>query len=455
MARRKVPRFFLSRFLLLIVGFMLAGGLSLFFLMLSAETSALDKARHLNQTAMTRLNSLMNARHPEQVPVQIREISSSMGGRTVLLDPAGKPTYRTVQILEKMQSFSRVPDPWFKSPHGPFVFPWPPDGVPEQLALQVARISGAHEARHILTNREGTPTPIQPAGGFAAWSTAVPNATSCAQCHGFDSEVLGYMVTFVPVPSVLPDHLGKSLWGFWPLPGLNQKIVFSVAAGSVGVLFVGLVLLDEGWIRRILRRELEKTSRSSSNSGKKETGDQNKLPKGMEPQTLQSDQSDKIDQTPLDPEERSALASRLLTLDRELEKEIGLLPHAGIQAPIDLESTDRKHELLDRYSSWSDQVEILLMELESLAANRTDPLLDRSIHTLEKLKNEALEINLQLEEISLETPRLKPSYEAMADMEKAWVEELRTALRHLHAEVRAILGMLHNLPSSPASGGQD
>ncbi|MHB8422554.1 MAG: hypothetical protein ACYC9S_05000 [Leptospirales bacterium] len=453
MAKRKIPRFFLSRLLFAVAGFMMAGGLFLFFLMLSAETNALDRAHRLNLVAMARLNSLMNARHPEQVPIQIREISSNMGGRTTLLDPRGKPAYRNTRTLNKMQSFSRIPETWFKTPHGPFLFPWPPDGVPEQLAEQVSRISGAHGAKHLLTNREGTPSPLQPVGGFASWSTPIPNATSCAQCHGFDSEVLGYMVTFVPVPSVLPDHRGQSAWGFWPLPGLNQKIVFSIALGAIGILFAGLVFFDEGWVRRAVRRESEKTAKGSGESSQKGSGPQKISKGGVVP--LQQGQIEQIDQLTMDPGEKSALASRLFTLDQKIGKEIDLLPHAGIQPPFDLEAEERKHELLDRSSSWSDQVEMLLMDLKSLKTNRTDPLLDRSIQTLEKLKNEALQINGQLEDLSLESHRLSPPYESLADREKAWIEELRTALGHLHAEVRAILGMLRSLPASPADGGKE
>lgn len=443
MAKRKIPRFLLSRFLYSMPGILLAGGIFLLFLMLSAETGALDRAHHLNLAAIARLDSLMNSRHPEQVPAQIREMSSSMGGRTTLLDPGRKPAYRNAQILDKMQSFSRIPDTWFKSPHGPFVFPWPPDSVPEQLAEQASRISGIKGANHLLTNREGIPTPLQPVGGFAAWSTPVPNAPSCAQCHGFDSEILGYMVTFVPVPSILPDHRGRALWGFWPLPALNQKIIFSVAAVVSGILFAGLLLLEGTGNRRTFRRYLEKSSKSPQESPGQRSG--SIRPSG------EAEPVSPADLSPMDLAEKAALSSRLVTLDREIEKEIELLPHAGIQAPVDLDKKERNRETLERFSAWSDQAEMLLMDLKTLVSEKTDPLLAKSLLTLEKLKNEALDLNLALEDISLDTSRITPPYESLADMEKAWIEELRTALRHLHAEVRAIVGMLHNLPPSPPS----
>ncbi len=442
MAKRKSPRFLLSRVLYAIAGVVSAGSLFLLILMLSAETEALDRAHHLNLAAISHLDDLMNARRPEEVPTQIREISSTMGGRTTLLDPGRKPSYRTTQLLNKMQSLSRVSDAWLKAPHGPYLFPWPPDNVPARLAEQVSRLSGTRKESHLLTNREGTPTPIQPVGGFAAWSTPVPNAPACAQCHGFDSEVLGYMVTFVPVPSILPDHRGVSLWGFWPFPGLNQKIIFFLALSGLGMLMTGLIVLEARGTRVAFRRLAGKNAKSSQDAAKvRSQAETSPEEPGQFPQESRM--------ALMDPSDKSTLASRLVTLDREIEKELELLPHAGIQAPPDLEKEERRREAIDRFSSWSDEAELLLMELKAFISDKTDPVLGKSVQSLEKLKNEALDLNLQLED-SLTPPRRAPVYDSLSEIEKSWVEELRTSLRHLHAEVRAIIGMIHDIPDFPA-----
>ncbi|MHB1285438.1 MAG: hypothetical protein ACYCYP_02560 [Leptospirales bacterium] len=441
MAKRKSPRFFLSRVLYAIAGVVLAGSLFLLILMLSAETEALDRAHHLNLAAISHLDSLMNAKRPEEVPTQIREISSNMGGRTTLLNPGRKPSYRTTRLLSKMQSLSRVSDAWLKAPHGPYLFPWPPDNVPARLAEEASRLSGLKKEGHLLTNREGTPTPIQPVGGFAAWSTPVPNAPACAQCHGFDSEVLGYMVTFVPVPSILPDHRGVSLWGFWPFPGLNQKIIFFLALSGLGILMTGLIVLEARGTRKDFRRISEKNAKSSQDAAK--------IRAQSETSTEESGPSQQDSRMAMmDPSDKATLESRLATLDREIEKEIELLPHAGIQAPLDLEKEERRREAIDRFSSWSDEAELLLMELKSFISDKTDPVLGKSVQTLEKLKNEALDLNLHLED-SFTPQRRAPAYDALSEIEKSWVEELRTSLRHLHAEVRAIVGMIHDIPDIP------
>ena len=436
MARRKPPRFFLSRLFVVLAAIGISATTLVFFLMLSAETQALRKARSVDLGALRSLQVLMNGRDPEGVPHQFNLLSEMSGGRVVLLDPDGKPAFRNSTTLRKIQSFTRVPDTWFHSPHGPFVFAWPPSGVPRGLAEEVSRLAARKGDHHLLTNRQGIPTPLQPNGGMAVWSLPVPNAPSCAQCHGFDREILGSAVSFVPVPSLFPDSRRVSLWGFWPLPELNQKIIFSTVSVFAGVLFLSLIAFDEWQIRR--RWSKVETETSSRKTKRSSPGEGTKIirPEGISAETLSLDPSDVPD-----------LFHRISSLDKELEKEIGLLPHAGIQPQVPQKNNeDRLRDALDRLSSWTDAAELLAMDLGALAATRPDPLLSKAVEALSRLKNQALELQRELEVEGEEDARRMPSYNELKEEDKRWVEELRSGLQKIHAEMRAIGGLAKRSP---------
>ena len=438
MARRKPPRFFLSRLFVVLAAIAFCAFLLVFFLMLSAETDALRKARSADLGAIRSLQSLMNARKPEDVPRQWNLLSEMSGARIVLLDADGKPAFRNPSTLRRVQSFTRVPDTWFKAPHGPFVFPWPPPGVPRGLAEEVARLAARKGDHHLLTNRQGIPTPLQPDGGMAVWSLPVPNAPSCAQCHGFDREILGTAVSFVPVPSLFPDNHHVSLWGFWPLPELNQKIILVTASVLTGILFLSLIALDDWQIRR---RWTRADSAASSKSRRSSPSDGVKIIRPEDsPAGILS----------LDPSEVPDLFHRISNLDKELEKAIGTLPHAGIQPPAGQKREERLRDALDRLSTWTDAAELLAMDLGALAATRADPLLNKAVEALSRLKNQALDLQRELEE---EDPsRRTPSYNDLKEEDKRWIEDLRSGLQKIHAEMRAIGGLVHRSPALSADG---
>ena len=444
MARRKLPRFFLSRLFLLLATAGLCALVLVFFLMLSAETDALRKARSVDLGAIRSLQTLMNSHQPEAVPHQFNLLSEMSGGRVVLLDPDGKPAFRDPSTLRKVQSFIRVPDAWFQAPHGPFVFAWPPPGVPRGLAEEVSRLAARKGDHHLLTNRQGIPTPLQPEGGMAVWSLPVPNAPSCAQCHGFDREILGSAVAFVSVPSFFPDRRHVSLWGFWPLPELNQKIIFTTVSVFAGIFFLSLMVFDEWWIRR-------RWSKTESQSAPKKT----KTPSLTEGAKILRPEEGTTERLTLDPSDVPDLFHRILALDQELEKEIGLLPHAGIQPSGDSAHKEHLKEALDRLSSWTDAAELLVMDLAALASTRPDPLLNKAVDALSRLKNQALDLERELEEEREGEARRMPSYNELKEEEKKWVEDLRAGLQRIHAELRALNGLAKRSmvpPSETASG---
>lgn len=447
MAKRKPPLFTLSRFFLAGLGAVLLGTLFLFFLMLSSETVAIKKARQLDVASINLLESLMGSRMPESFPGQIRGIERGLGARIVLLDASRKPAYRNSRTLEKMQSISPVPKEWFKAPHGPLIFPWPPRSVPDRLADQIAQMSALKGEHHFLTNREGDLTPIQPVGGFAVWSMPIPNAPSCAQCHGFDSETLGHMVAFVPVPSFLPDYQKNSVWGFWPLPEMNQKIILSAAFGVLLLLGFGLVLLDSFRLSGIFRKlsasiSADKVSKDKDTS--KALTFTSDSPEGV-PSQAQEEELPSVSE-----ENKSTLISRLQSLDRALEKEIGSLPHAGIQAQPDFGKEERARETKERFSEWVDQVEILLLDMKARSEALKDASIAKGVSKLDELKNTALEMNGLLEDIDLAPIHRSPSFESLSENDKIWVEEIQKSLKQLHAELRAIIGMVRGLPVIPA-----
>ncbi len=444
MARRKPPRFFLSRLFVLLATAGLCALVLVFFLMLSAETDALHKARSVDLGAIRSLQTLMNSHQPEAVPHQFNLLSEMSGGRVVLLDPDGKPAFRDPSTLRKVQSFIRVPDAWFQAPHGPFVFAWPPPGVSRGLAEEVSRLAARKGDHHLLTNRQGIPTPLQPEGGMAVWSLPVPNAPSCAQCHGFDREILGSAVAFIPVPSFFPDKRRVSLWGFWPLPELNQKIIFTTVSVLAGVFFLSLIVFDEWWIRR----RWGKTEEGSAPKKTKRTS----APEGAK---ILRPEEGTTERLTLDPSDIPDLFHRISALDQELEKEIGLLPHAGIQPSGSPAHKEHLKEALDRLSGWTDAAELLVMDLGALAATRTDPLLNKAVESLSRLKNQALELERELEEEGKDESRRMPSYNELKEEDKKWVEDLRTGLQRIHAEMRALHGLAKRsvvLPADPSSG---
>lgn len=442
MARRKPPRFFLSRIFFFLASVTLSASLLFLFLMLSAETQALRKARSADIAAIRSLGSLMTSRNPERVPDRMKSLSKMTGIHIVILDPEGKPAWRNTLLLRKIQSFTRVPDDWLKAPHGPFVFSWPPPGVPPDLAQEISRMAARKGDHHLLTDRQGIPTPLQPKGGIAVWSLPIPNAPSCAQCHGFDSEILGTAVSFVPVPPFFPDNRHHSLWGFWPLPELNQKIILVTASGLTGVLFLTLILVDEWQIRRKWMKADLKNSSSKGKSGAS-------LERPVPPRPGHT--AEQGESLSLAPEDVPDLFHRLSFLDRELETELALLPHAGIQPPTEKPPGENLKDAIDRMASWTDSVELLLMDLGALAATRTDPLLKKAVDALSRLKDQALEMNRILEEEVAGTTRSAPPYNTLNEEEKKWVEDLRAGLQRIHAELRAIGGMVHKSSFSPST----
>jgi hypothetical protein len=157
----------------------------------------------------------------------------------------------------------------------------------------------------------------------------------------------------------------------------------------------------------------------------------------------------------LDPSDVPDLFHRILALDQELEKEIGLLPHAGIQPSGDSAHKEHLKEALDRLSSWTDAAELLVMDLAALASTRPDPLLNKAVDALSRLKNQALDLERELEEEREGEARRMPSYNELKEEEKKWVEDLRAGLQRIHAELRALNGLAKRSmvpPSETASG---
>ncbi len=442
MAKRKPPLFTLSRLFLAGTGAFLLGVLFLFFLMMSAETTALRKARQLDLASLNLLEVLMESRMPESFPSQVRGIGRGMGGKIVLLDASRKPSYRNSRTLEKMQTISPVPKEWFRSPHGPLIFPWPPSSIPERLADQIAQMSSLKGEHHVLTNREGQLTPIQPVGGIAVWSLPIPNTPSCAQCHGFDSEILGHMVAFVPVPSFLPDYLKTSVWGFWPLPEMSQKIILGLVSGIVLLLGFGLVFMDSYKLSHSFR----KLSEALSPDKGKSKDDSKGLTFSAEKEGMATPSGSNDDLPVVSEENKSTLISRLQTLDRALEKDIESLPRAGIQKQPDLGKEEKTRETRERFSEWTDQVEILILDLKAREEVLKDPTVAKALAKLDELKNSAIEMNTVLEEIDIVPIRHSPNFESLPETDKIWVEELQKSLKQLHAELRAIIGMVRGLP---------
>ncbi|EQD30557.1 hypothetical protein B1B_18347, partial [mine drainage metagenome] len=123
------------------------------------------KVREISNASVNMIVTQMKANDPEIVPDSLRAMAAGSGSRIVLLDGHGNPTYSDTRILDKMKNLVSVSPEWYKSPHGPFRFPWPPPELPESLSNAAKRMSGDRLVHSFIANRDGELTPILPDGG--------------------------------------------------------------------------------------------------------------------------------------------------------------------------------------------------------------------------------------------------------------------------------------------------
>ena len=410
-------------------------------LMIEAERRGLDHSRTVLSAAQSLLSAAMLSGHPETVPSAIRRLGSATGTTIVLLRNDGSSAYSDQKALDHIKAYTSVPDAWRNTVHSPDVFPWPSTSVPERLAHEVDRIF-AEKNGHLVADRQGMSDPIDLHGGYAVWTRAIHNHTSCARCHGFDSEVLGHWVVISRVVPATP-HAGRILWGFWPLPLVNQTIIFGGTAGLVlfSLLFVSAL---ESWL---LKRSLRpKPVKKKSSAGKADA----KGPSAPEGQGEgPGDEGGLLDapEITVSYEGWQELHRRLETLDHSIVALAEEIPRPGVVPPGqkgEVEVVEVNATLPEMLSDWSDRFEMSLQELEAHPLAQTDPSLSRFIEKARAFRSQAVSfVDLAQEEKEPESfGALKaPFFEVLSEEQKDWTDRLRAVLGHLHAEVRAMEGV--------------
>jgi hypothetical protein len=407
-------------------------GFVVVLLMLSAEIRGLDHSKTVLNAADSLLTEAMLSKSPESVPDAIRHLSGSTNTTVVLLRNDGSSAYSDLRVLNRLKTYTLIPEEWRKSIHSPDLFLWPSSALPGRLSREIDRVYSMKSAR-LLADNHGQASPLALTGGYAAWIRAIPNKPSCASCHGFDKEVLGHWVAISRVDSVL-DRRGTVLWGFWPLPLFNQTFLFASVAG-LAVFAVLLVSVMETLSIRRGYRALAATKKKVP--GKKEGPGKDEAGTG----------EDGVSVGAPDPSPRGEwedLHQRIDRLDHSILALIDEIPRAGVLPRPPEEDLSVQNSLSDLLSEWSDRFEMALQELESHPACASDPLLSRFIAKAREAREKAVSY---VDIAAAETPEktyglLKaPFFEVLSEDQKDWTDRLRAVLGHLHAEVRAMGGV--------------
>ncbi len=409
-------------------------------LMVDAERRGLDHSRTVLAAAESMLSSAMISGHPESVPTDITRLGTATGTTIVLLRNDGASAYSDQKALDHIKSYTAVPDSWRNTLHSPDVFPWPSTTVPERLAHEVDRIF-AEKDGHLVADLHGRANPIDLHGGYAVWTQAIHNHTACARCHGFDSEVLGHWVVISRVVPATP-HAGRILWGFWPLPLMNQTIIFGGTAGLVIVSLLFVSGLESFLLKRSLRPKSPKKKASSGKTpAKGEAGSEGKDTTGGEA-AGHTDPGLTVSY-----EGWQELHSRLETLDHSIVVLAEEIPRPGVVATGGKEETavvEVQATLSEMLSDWSDRFEMSLQEIEAHPLAKTDPTLGRFIEKAQSFRSQAVSfVDLAQEEKTPESFGVlkAPFFEVLSEEQQDWTDRLRAVLGHLHAEVRAMEGV--------------
>ena len=411
------------------------GALFLVLLMISGELRGLDHVRIGVEAANSLLASAMKAGKPESVPLAIRQMGSATGTTIILFRNDGTPAFSDTRALEQIKAYTAIPDEWKTAPHTPNLFLWPPSSLPSPLVHEVDRIFSVRSA-HLVTDDSGRASPLAMNGGYAVWTSSIPNRTSCARCHGFDREVLGHWVAVAKIAPFASPH-GGLLWGFWPLPGVNQKILFAGTL-SLALFSVFMVSLAESWtLRRGLRGKKEKKADGKKGSAGEESPSSAReagpLGEGLEEETTVSREG------------WEDLHRRLETLDGSILALAEEIPRAGVLPQKHSDEVIAVHATLgELLSDWSDRFELALQELEAHPALASDPGLARYLEKAREFRAQAVSLadmaSQQTEDKSFGVLKA-PFFEALSEDQKNWTVRLRAVLGHLHAEIRAMEGI--------------
>jgi len=413
---------------------------ALFFalLMVEAERRGLDHSRTVLESSESLLSSEMISGHPEAVPQAVNRLATATGTVIVLLRNDGSSAYSDEKALDHIKAYTAVSDAWRNTLHSPDVFPWPSTAVPERLAHEVDRIF-AEKNGHLVADLHGMASPIALHGGYAVWTRAIHNHTACARCHGFDSEVLGHWVV---ISRVVPaaSHAGRILWGFWPLPQVNQTIIFGGTAGLVVLSLLFVSALESFFLKRGLRPKPLKKKAAGKSSGEK--GESASLHEAASSAAASDEPALTVSY-----EGWQELHQRLETLDHSIVALAEEIPRPGI-LPADHKEADEVVEvhvsLAEMLADWSDRFEMALQELESHPLAKSDAILSRFIEKAREFRTQAVSfVDVADSEKEPESfGALKaPFFEVLTEEHKDWTDRLRAVLGHLHAEVRAMEGV--------------
>ncbi len=404
-------------------------------LMLSAEIRGLDRARTGIEAANALLSSAMKAGKPESVPLAVRQMASATGTTLILFRNDGTPAYSDMRALDRVKAYTAIAEEWKNAPHSPDLFLWPPSSFPRPLVHEVERVFSNRSA-HLVTDSKGRASPLALWGGYAVWTRSIHNHTSCARCHGFDREVLGHWVAVADVSPVSSPH-GTVLWGFWPLPGINQRILLGGTV-SLALFAIFLVSLTETWT---LRRGL------AAKKGKKPPGKKGvETPEGpIFAREAPAEEAGGSEEMPVSHGGWEDLHRRLETLDRAVMTLAEEIPRAGVLPSRHADETVAVQATMgEMLSDWSDRFEMALQELAAHPAVTTDPVLSRYMEKVQEFRTQAVSLaDMATQESGEKTFGLlkAPFFESLSDEQKDWTDRLRSVLGHLHAEIRAMEGI--------------
>jgi FtsZ-binding cell division protein ZapB len=409
------------------------GGFVLVLLMIAAENRGLERSRTVMNAANSILSSAMIEKKPESVPLAIKHLGEATHTTIVLLRNDGSSAYADRRVLDRLKTYTPIPDDWKQAIHSPDLFLWPPAGLPGRLSREIDRVFSLRSA-HLVADNHGEASPLALKGGYAAWVQAIPNKPSCASCHGFDKEVLGHWVTVSRVDAVV-NRRGTALWGFWPLPSINQQFLFLSTAG-LSVFAVFLVSVLETWT---LRRGYRALVAKKNPPGKK--GDEGKEIEGAGGGLIADP-----DQRPVSHGDWEELHQRLEMLDQSILALVEEIPRSGVLPGSRSDNViSIQTSLSEMLSDWSDRFEMALQELESHPATESDPVLSRFIEKAREFRSQAVSFadTAQESEAQEKTQGIlkAPFFESLTEEEKEWTDRLRAVLGHLHAEIRAMEGV--------------
>jgi hypothetical protein len=410
--------------------------------MQAAQIKGLDRARTVLDAADSLLSSAMTTKNPESVPAAVRHLASATHTTIVLLRNDGTSAYSDRRTIDRIKAFTAIPEDWSASIHSPDLFLWPPSGLPGSLSREIDRVFALPSSR-LLTDRRGQASPLALKGGYAVWARAVPNRPSCASCHGFDKEVLGHWVAISRVDGAYARR-GPVLWGFWPLPAINQRFLFFTTLG-LAVFSIFLVSVLETWtISRAYRafKSSLKPAGKNEGSGKDETAG-----------PAETSRSSDLESVPHG--DWGELHRRIEGLDHQVLALIDEIPRPGVQPQRAPEQTlSVSTTLPELLSEWSDRFEMSLQELSAHPVCLTDPVLSRFLEKAREFREQAVSfVDIASSEPEEKTAGVlkAPFFEALTEDQKEWTDRLRAVLGHLHAEIRAMEGVARSGKSRTGS----